>query len=199
MSWSEILATDSLATSYATISGNFGAIEGVLGSLTLSNGITKAQGDILYASDANTLSKLAKSSTSSILTNLGTNNNPSWADMGGGLPAITKLTGLTSATSLVGVGTIKTGTWQGTAVAKGYGGIGTNAIDSGNSAISGTSGSISFNFTFSSAPTVVPNCLGPVAISQPLYITAVTTTGFSWYKGQGDATAIHWVAIGTPA
>lgn len=40
------------------------------------------QGDILYASGANTLSKLAKNtSTTTVLTNTGASNNPAWAQV----------------------------------------------------------------------------------------------------------------------
>jgi hypothetical protein len=47
-----------------------------------TNQTTYAQGDILYASAANTLSKLAKNTTATrYLSNTGTTNNPAWAQV----------------------------------------------------------------------------------------------------------------------
>jgi len=47
-----------------------------------TNQSTYAQGDILYASAANTLSKLAKNTTATrYLSNTGTSNNPAWAQI----------------------------------------------------------------------------------------------------------------------
>lgn len=124
MAWDKTqpISTDSLATSQPLLAANFAAIEGVLGSSTLSAGLTLAQGSTLYATDAQTIQSLAKVTPSSMLTNWTTNNNPSWTDAGTGLSNIVNLTGLKSATSLEAVGTIKVGVWSGTAIAAGKGG-----------------------------------------------------------------------------
>jgi hypothetical protein len=53
-------------------------IQGVLGSNTLSAGITWAQGGIPYAGAVQTIAQLAKSTDSCMLTNYGASNNPSW-------------------------------------------------------------------------------------------------------------------------
>lgn len=58
----------------------------VTGVLPAANGgssfSTYTQGDLLYASAANTLSKLAKNASSTrVLTNTGTTNNPAWAQV----------------------------------------------------------------------------------------------------------------------
>lgn len=107
MAWNQNqpVATDSLATSAPLISGNFIQIQAVLGSSTLSAGISKVQGDILYVSDTERLQRLAKASAAGYyLSSEGTSQNPSWFP----LNSITALTGLSS------VGTINSGVWKGT-------------------------------------------------------------------------------------
>lgn len=133
MAWDKTqpISTDSLATSQPLLAANFAAIEGVLGSSTLSAGLTLAQGSTLYATDAQTIQSLAKVTPSSMLTNWTTNNNPSWTDAGTGLSNIVNLTGLKSATSLEAVGTIKVGVWSGTAIAAGKGGTGCTIVNRG--------------------------------------------------------------------
>ena len=107
MAWdkNQPVSNASLATSQGLISGNFIQIEAVLGSSTLSAGITKAQGDLFYASDAQTIAKLAKLSTNfRYLTNDAASNNPSWgqvnlsAGVTGNLP-VANLNSGTSASS----------------------------------------------------------------------------------------------------
>ncbi len=79
-----------------------------------TNQSTYAQGDLLYASAANTLSKLAKNASATrYLSNTGTSNNPAWAQVDltngvtGTLPAGSGGTGITS----LGTGIA---TWLGT-------------------------------------------------------------------------------------
>ena len=84
MAWlvDEPLLNDSLATSQTKLKANFSAIETALGSSTLINGIVKTQGDLFYASDAQTIAKLAKLSTAfRYLTNDAASNNPSWGQV----------------------------------------------------------------------------------------------------------------------
>ena len=99
---------ESLATSQPFIQSNFHFIEGVLGSSTLSAGITWAQGDVPYASGVQFVKNLAKVSASALLTNYGTTNNPSW------VPIVNAFANSTI-----------TGTFSGTTVYASYGTIGT--------------------------------------------------------------------------
>jgi hypothetical protein len=69
---------------------------------------SQAQGDVLYASSTTVLSRLGKSTTSThVLTNTGTNNNPAWAQVTltsgvtGTLPVANGGTGITSLASNV--------------------------------------------------------------------------------------------------
>lgn len=86
-----------------------------------TNQSTYAQGDMLYASAANTLSKLAKNTSSTrYLSNTGTTNNPAWAqvDVTTGIAGITPVanggTGIATATAyaLQAAGTTSTGAFQ---------------------------------------------------------------------------------------
>lgn len=144
--WSrQPVATDSAATSQPLISGCFIQIEGVLGSSTLSAGITKVAGDTLYASDAQTIVKLAKASASGhYLSSDGTSQNPSWA----ALSNIVTLAGLKSAASLQVVGNILEGTWSGTAITPIKGGTGVTIVNRG--VVNGT-GAVNVTATFTTA------------------------------------------------
>jgi hypothetical protein len=67
-----------------------------------TNQTTYTQGDLLYASATNTLSKLAKSTSSTrVLTNTGTSNNPAWAqlDLTSGVTGILPNTNTTATSS----------------------------------------------------------------------------------------------------
>lgn len=55
---------------------------GTLSFAPSASSVLTAQGDLLYASGANTLARLAKSTTATrYLSNTGTNNNPAWAQI----------------------------------------------------------------------------------------------------------------------
>jgi len=71
-----------------------------------STSVLTAQGDLLYASAANTLARLAKNTTANrYLSNSGSSNNPAWAQIDltngvtGTLPTVNGGTGLTTFTS----------------------------------------------------------------------------------------------------
>jgi len=122
MAWdqNQPVSTDSISTSQGTISGNFIAIQGVLGSSTLTDGITLSDGDILYASNSATIVKLAAASASAILTNWSSGyTTPSWAP----------------STSIAVVGTITTGTWNGDAIDLTNYATGTLAVTSGGTGV----------------------------------------------------------------
>ena len=95
---------------------------------------TYAQGDLLYASAANTLSKLAKSATATrYLANTGTSNNPAWAQVNlangvtGTLPLAngglntTAITGIVAGSGSAYAGRTITGTANQVSVANGNG------------------------------------------------------------------------------
>jgi hypothetical protein len=78
--------TASTATTLTGILKGAGGLITVLASFGVADGGTGltsyAQGDIIYASAANTLATLAKNTTAQrVLTNGGTNNNPVWAQV----------------------------------------------------------------------------------------------------------------------
>lgn len=74
-------------------------------------------GDILYGSAADTLSKLTKPATNSLLV-MGTGGTPSWMDR--------------AATDITGLGTVTTGVWNATAVGPTYGGTGLTSYSKGD-------------------------------------------------------------------
>ena len=110
---------------------------------------TYATGDILYASAANTLSKLAASTNGFVLTLAA--GIPAWVAPSGG--TVTSVTGTLNRitvtnptttpvidiaatyvgqTSITTLGTITTGTWNGTVIGVVYGGTGLNSVSQGD-------------------------------------------------------------------
>ena len=92
---------------------------------------SQAKGDIVYASSASQLERLAKGSDTHVLTLA--SGVPSWAApaaaAAGSLTGATLASGVT-ASSLTSVGTIATGVWQGTDVGVAYGGTGVSTLTS---------------------------------------------------------------------
>jgi hypothetical protein len=70
---------------------------------------TYTAGDLLYSDASNSLAKLAKPAATSLLT-MDSAGAPTWAAL--------------SSTGITGLGTVATGTWQGTTIASAYGGTG---------------------------------------------------------------------------
>ena len=91
---------------------------------------SQATGDIIYASSATQLSRRAVGSNTQVLTLSG--GVPTWAAAGaaaaGSLTGSTLASGVT-ASSLTSVGTIATGTWEGTTVAVAQGGTGATSLN----------------------------------------------------------------------
>lgn len=109
---------------------------------------TYTTGDILYASAANTLSKLPIGSTNQVLTVIG--GIPSWqpaasgtvtsvsgtanriTSTGGSTPVIDIAATYVGQTSITTLGTVTTGTWNATTIGVIYGGTGLNAVAAGD-------------------------------------------------------------------
>lgn len=109
---------------------------------------TYATGDTLYASAANTLSKLAAGSNGQVLTLAA--GIPSWAtpttgtvtsvsgttnritSTGGATPVIDISASYVGQSSITTLGTITTGVWQGTKVAEGFGGTNQSTYTTGD-------------------------------------------------------------------
>jgi len=89
MAWSvsDPEAGDKLSVSQADIQGNFQALEDVLGSGTLSAGLTIVQGNIIFGSAADTLSVLAPGTAGQVLKSGGAGADVSWGFASGQLGA----------------------------------------------------------------------------------------------------------------
>jgi len=103
---------------------------------------SQATGDIVYASSATQLSRLAISGTATHILSI-SGGVPVWAApaaaAAGSLTGSTLASGVT-ASSLTSVGTIATGTWEGTDVGVAYGGTGVSTLTD-NAVLTGTGAS----------------------------------------------------------
>lgn len=189
-----------------TIQKNFGAtatlpivLSGsqVSGTLPVTKGgtgfATATQGDLIYGSAANTLAKLAKSTSSTrYLSNTGTSNNPAWAQVAldtgvsGTLPVANGGTNLTSSSDdnvMVGNGT----TWQSKAVADcdDTGGNHLN-YDTGTNAFScGTSGSGGGGTTFYPASLAADSVFTTVTLADRLSVSSLPAGNYAfeaWFR-----------------
>ena len=101
-----------------------------------------AVGDLLYASTTTALSKLGAGTSGYVLTSGGPGVAPTWSAVTSGSAAAGTLTGTTLASnvvtsSLTTVGTIGTGTWQGSTIGVSYGGTGvTTSTGTGSNVLS---------------------------------------------------------------
>ena len=107
-----------------TISASKASLGSVSNNADL-NGVTGAKGDIIYWSAADTPAHLTNTSSTTKHFLSITNQVPSWvtlskSDVGLGNVENTKLSTWTGSTNIGTVGTITSGTWNGTAIAAGY-------------------------------------------------------------------------------
>ncbi len=178
---------------------------------------TLAADGILYGNGTGAIGVTAVGTATYVLTSNGAGNAPTFqAPAGGGvtsitgtaneitasastgavtlsLPAaidITTANSMTSASSLATVGTIGTGTWQGTTVGVGYGGTGTSygGIGSGTTTVSG-------NVTLTSASGPIILCTATATITLPL---ASTCAGKELYfTTSGNAATMSFLRQGS--
>lgn len=96
------------------------------------------------------------------------------------------------------IGTVAAGTWQGTDIALGYGGIGSKKIDSGTITIAASStDTITFNFTFGANPVVVCTFLENTDSNiGALRVKTVSTTQATVFNIHNQEVQVNWIAIG---
>lgn len=116
---------------------------------------TYAAGDLLYASAADTLSKLTKPAAATSLLTMTSTGTPSWVSL--------------ASTGITGVGTIATGVWQGTVIGPTYGGTGVN---NGTKTIT-----LGGNFTHTGAHTLELTTTGITSVTLPTTGTLATLAG----------------------
>ena len=151
-----------------------------------TNQSTYATGDLLYASAANTLSKLAGNTTTTkkFLSQTGngaTSAAPSWStvsssDVGLGNVENTALSTWGGSTNLTTLGTISTGTWNGGIISGTYGGTGVN-----NGAKTITLGN---NFTTSGNYVLTLTQTGTTNVTLPTSGTLATLIGTETFSNK---------------
>lgn len=146
--------------------------------------VLTAQGDLLYASAANTLARLAKNTTATrYLANTGTSNNPAWAQID-----------LTN--GVTGVLPVANG--------------GTNASSASITAFNnitgytatGATGTTSTNLVFSTSPTITtPSITGDLTLSTGNIVQGTASKGFNFTANTGAAgktsQLLNWYEEGT--
>jgi hypothetical protein len=138
-------------------------------------------GDILYASGSTALSKLSAGTSGYILTSGGAGVAPSWT-----APAVVNAANLSGTTlnativtsSLTTVGTIGTGTWQGSVIGAAYGGTGVSNNAASTLTISGNFGT---TLTVS----------GTTAVTLPTSGTLATLTGTETFTNKSFNSGIN--------
>lgn len=150
-STSPTLVTPALGTPSAAVLTNATGLPlttGVTGVLDETNGgtgqSTISQGDLLYGSASNTISKLAKATVGTqVLTNQGTSNDPAWSTVSSGSTLskvddtnVTLTLGGSASTALVNAASITAG-WTGV-LANSRGGTGTAMVPTTGSVIFAT-------------------------------------------------------------
>jgi hypothetical protein len=134
--------------------------------------VLTTQGDLLYASGANTLARLAKNTTATrYLSNTGTNNNPAWAQ-------IDITNGVTGVLPVANGGTNAS-----TASITSFNNI------TGYSA-SGATGTTTTNLVFSTSPSITtPTLVGDVTVSTGNVIIGTSGKGIDFSATPGTGTS----------
>ena len=151
LSYNPSSKTLTIGTATITDTTYSGTATNITGTVAVGHGGTNITsytiGDILYASAATTLSKLNGNTTTtnkflrSVATTSGTAVAPSWesvtkSDVGLSNVENTKLSTWTGSANIATVGTISSGTWNGTVIGATYGGTGQTTLkDSCNALI----------------------------------------------------------------
>lgn len=143
-----------------------------LDTAVIHNSLLSAQGDMIYASSANTPARLAKGSTNQVLAANGTNNNPKWTSLG--INAGTWRTlGVTNNVKFLKTATLQTGTAFTVP----------NVTAAGTATTAEVTNAV-LKITNGSAPTLgtaftIPNATG-VDTTDETAVTGVTLTGGAW-------------------
>ena len=154
---------------------------------------TWATGDLLYASAANTLSKLSGNATTTkrFLSQTGTGSEsaaPSWSTLAiGDIPDLSSLYGpAAGSSSITTVGTITSGTWNGTVINPTYGGSGVN---NGSNTLT-----LAGNLATSGANSLTLTTTGTTNVTLPTTGTLITNavTSLSSLNTVGTITSGTW-------
>lgn len=143
-----------------------------------TNQTTYAQGDMLYASAANTLSKLSKNTSSTrYLSNTGTNNNPAWSQVN-----ITN--GITGTLPIANGGTNATSYTASNGILK-YNG--TSFVNSNNAILDANSIYTNFaqNFVYAKVGTSLTNVTGDGTTVTVIFDTVITQQGTAYNSSTG--------------